>query len=246
MSLLRFHNVSKRYPDGSREVVVMDSVSFEIEMGDFVGLLGARRSGKSTLLRIAAGIERPDAGVVEFDGADIGRMSEGGRAQLLRRRGIALANGNWRSTGNRPVFEHVGVGLLSDGVTRNEAWVLAREALRRVGAGSRADVTTDRLSLGERIRVELARALVGEPRLLLIDEPAMLSSPSESRDLYALLRSLGQAPGLTVLVASEDVTAIRDARWMMSLDNGKLRAPSSDGEVVPFPDLRVGGGGRQR
>src|ERR1700734_1380140 len=83
--LLSFGNVSKRYPDGSREIVVLDSVSFEIETGVFVGIYGGRRSGKSTLLRLAAGVEEPSAGIVRFKGRDVFGMSVLERERLLRR-----------------------------------------------------------------------------------------------------------------------------------------------------------------
>src|ERR1700694_4017081 len=106
MSLLSFDCVSKSFADGSRrKIVVLDVVSLEIDAGDFVGLQGARRAGKSTLLRVAAGIESPDAGRVSFDGHDVGEMSEMQRTRLWRHGGVALVRGAWQPAGSRPVLE---------------------------------------------------------------------------------------------------------------------------------------------
>jgi ABC-type methionine transport system ATPase subunit len=243
MSLLSFDGVSKSFADGSRrKIVVLDGVSLEIDAGDFVGLQGARRAGKSTLLRVAAGIEPPDAGHVYFGGRDVGEMSEKQRTGMWRHGGVALVRGSWQPAGSRPVLEHVGFGLLSDDLTPDEARVRAGDALERVGARSSQDTTTDRLSLGERVRVELARALVREPRLLLMDEPAVLPGRTESRELYALLRSLGDDPALALLIASEDLDAISGARRLMSIDNGRVRSTDSHDNLFHLDDLRAGGG----
>jgi ABC-type methionine transport system ATPase subunit len=243
MSLLSFDCVSKSFADGARrKAVVLDRVSLDIDAGDFVGLQGARRTGKSTLLRIAAGIESPNTGRVHFDGNDISDMSEMQRTKLWRQGGIALVHGNWQPSRSRPVLEHVGFGLLSDDLTPSEAGVRAGHALERVGARSSQDAMTDRLSLGERVRVELARALVREPRLLLVDEPAVLPGRAESRELYALLRSLGDDPALALLIASEDLDAIGGTRRLMSIDNGRVRSTNSHDNLFHLDDLRASGG----
>jgi ABC-type Mn2+/Zn2+ transport system ATPase subunit len=131
---------------------------------------------------------------------------------------------------------------LSDDFTPHEAKVRAGLALDRVGARSCADTRIDRLSAGERIRVELARALAREPRLLLVDEPAVLPGLSERRELYAVLRSLGADPGLALLVASEDLDAVVGARRIMSIDSGQVRSTDSRDNLIHLPGLRAGGG----
>ncbi len=239
MSLLSFQNVSKSILDGSRQVPVLAGVSFEIDPGDHVGLWGSRRSGKSTVLRLAAGVERPDAGAITFDGGDITRMSMDERTHLRRRGGIALALAEWSPTVSRRVVEHVALGLVGSGVSFHDAEAAARRTLRRVGAEEVQDWTTDRLNLAERIRVELARALVREPRLLLVDEPAMLTSPSEARALYALLRSLGEDRRLAVVIASEQASAIEGAPRVLSIGNGRVRSPDSRRKVLAFPRARA-------
>jgi predicted ABC-type transport system involved in lysophospholipase L1 biosynthesis ATPase subunit len=240
MTLLSFSQVTKSYPRGREQVVVLNAVSLEIDAGDYIGLWGLRRSGKSTLLRVAAGIEQPDAGSVCFDGRVTNQMSPGERARLLRSGGIGLASSDWRPQPNQRALEHVALPLLSDHASMRGAKIAARHALDRVAAGYCADIWTHRLSLGELMRVALARALVRNPRVLLVDEPAVLPSPREAEALHALLRDLGRRRDLAVLVASEDVSAIQTAPRMLSITNGTVRSMDSTAVVLPFQKQPVG------
>jgi predicted ABC-type transport system involved in lysophospholipase L1 biosynthesis ATPase subunit len=224
MTLLAFEDVTKRHPDGRRELTVLDDVCFELDAGDFVGLWGMRRSGKSTLLRIAAGFESPDEGRVVFDGQDLTALSGDARAEVMRAGGIGLATADWRPSVSQEVIEY------------------AREYLERMGVLNCAHMRTDRLSIGEAMRVSLAQALAREPRLLLVDEPAALPSPTERHELYDLLVSLGKSSGLAVLVASEDVGIVGRARRKMTIGSGTLRSMDKEGEVVSFPIGRAADG----
>jgi ABC-type cobalamin/Fe3+-siderophores transport system ATPase subunit len=237
--LLSLTQVTKRYVEGRREIVVLDGVSLEIDASDFVGIWGPKRSGKSTLLRVMAGMERPDSGDMRFDGKPLSAMSARQRARLLRSDGIALVSSDWRTQIVRPVVELVATARASDGTPMSEARARARNALARAGVAECADVWVDQLTLGERLRVCLAMALVREPRLLLIDEPAVLPSPLESDELNRLLRSLGQESDLAVVIASENLAPIAGARRVMAVSGGEVRAMEQSGVVVPFPDPSV-------
>lgn len=233
--LLSLTEVSHRYVDGWRENVVLDNASLEVEAGDFIGLFGGKRSGKSTLLRIMAGMEQPDSGAVRFDGQRVSELSVRGRARLLRRGGIAVVSSDWHPPLVRPVIELVAAACGSDGTSMAEARSRARHALSGVGIGECAHTAISRLAVSQRLRVCLAMALVREPRLLLVDEPAVLPNPMEGEELYGLLRSLGQERDLTVVIASEDLTPLSGTHRKMVISSGSVRSMDSRGVVLPFP-----------
>ncbi len=235
--LLSLAEVRKGFLDGRRELLVLDGVSLQIDAGDFVGVWGPKRSGKSTLLRVMAGLECPDAGTVFFDRRCVSSMSDRERSRVLRRNGIALVCPDWHTQIARPVAELVATSGASNGTPVNEARALARRALGRVGAGEYADASTEGLALGERLRVGLAMALVREPRLLLVDEPAVLPDPFEGEEFYALLRSLGADRNLAVVIASENLSALSGTARMMAVSSGEVRSMDQDGVVVPFPGV---------
>src|SRR5580704_4393916 len=127
--LLRIRDVSKAYPDGSGEISVFDKASLELIAGSHVGVYGKRRSGKSTLMRIAAGIDRPDSGSVLFDGLDINSISGVERSRLLRSRLAYIAINDWRPNPGETIVQHLAVSLGGGGLTVREA---ERKALRQL------------------------------------------------------------------------------------------------------------------
>lgn len=242
MTLLEVNDLCKRYPDGTRELAVLDGASFEVFEDDFVGLWGMRRSGKSTLLRILAGIELPDSGSVRLDDIELTVLAPDPRARLLRDR-VGLASFGWPTYRNRSVCEHVALAACADHrMTGKKARVLARRALHRLAVLDRAEQSLALLSLNEQIRVELARAIVRGPRLLLVDDPPVLQSPRENAELQEMLSSLGEESGRTMILAACDVGSIQGARRTMALGHGRLRTMDDPGTVLPFPD-RIGTGG---
>ncbi len=233
--LLAFENVSKRYHDGVRELVVLDGVSFEIRAGAFVGVFGTPRSGKSTLLRLAAGIEAPSAGTVRFDGRDLTEMSAVSRERLLRR-GVALISPlDWTPSPNERVVDHVALSLGSDGPAMREARRRARRVLARVGMTSCADDFARSLSLVDRARVVLARALIREPSVLLVDEPAVIPSLSERDRFCELLHSVAEEQDLTLVIASEELGPLPGAGLTLSIGNGELCSTEEPATVVRLP-----------
>ncbi len=240
MTLLALREVCKSYSDGLRPRLVLDHVSFEIDAGETIGVLAARLAGKTTLLKVAAGLEPADSGSVCWEGHDLAPMSVDHRARCRRSRGIALASCDWRQIASRPVVTHVATPLYSDGLKIREAERRAHRALEWVRAPELGHRMTDRLGVSERVRVELARALVREPRLLLVDEPAVLPRPSDAREFFELLHGLPKQLGLALIIASEEVTAVRGSHRVMNLD-GLLYSTDSRRKVV---ELRPGRGSR--
>jgi putative ABC transport system ATP-binding protein len=234
MSVLSLEHVSKRFRDGRRQLAVLDDVSLEVQKHEWLGIWGARHSGKTTLLQIAAARLRPDTGTVRFEAEDLNAMSTDARARLQRRGGIGLVSGDWRPIRNQPVIEHVALPLLSDGMSLREAREPASRALERVGVGGCAFMPADRLSAHERVRVRLAQTMVRQPRAILLDEPAVLLRPSEAVALYELLHALGRESALAIIIASEELAPLRGAHRIISIGGGKLRETQEPSTVVQF------------
>lgn len=242
MALLEFRNVTKRFRDGLREVAVLDDVSFELFEGETVGVLGSRGAGKTTLLRIMSGLDAPDEGEIFWRGNNVARLSADERARNRRQGGIGLASGDWRAGSSKVVIEHVSMPLYSEGLGTAHAETAAWRALGVTQTPEHGSSSTGMLSLAERVRVEIARAIVREPALLLIDEPAVLPQRKEAQALYALIHSLPKQLGMSLLVASEDVTALRGAGRILNLDCGRLYSTDSRRKVVDMSERRGGGG----
>lgn len=236
MALLEIAGLSKRFPDGPRELKVLSGASVEVYEKDFVGLWGTPRSGKSTLLRIIAGVEPPDSGTVRIDGVELIGLAQDARVRLVREN-IALATFGWPTHRNRLVHEHLALAASADPhVTGKGARGLARRALKRLEVLTCAERRLDQLSFDEQIRVELARAIVRRPRLLLIDDPPSLPSPLEDSRLRETMAMLGETADCAVILASSDLGVIERAQRMMSIGSGELRVMDEAGVVVPFPE----------
>jgi ABC-type lipoprotein export system ATPase subunit len=243
--LLSFVNVSQRYPDGNAEILVLDEVSFDIDEGTFVGIFGERRSGKSTILRLAAGVEEPSAGIVRFKGRNVAEMSVLGREHLLRDAIGLVSPDDWRPSPKERVIDYVALSLGSDGPALREARRRARSMLARVGMADGADELARSLSAGERTRVVLARALVREPCLLLVDEPTVMPSLSERDQLHALLQRIARELSMTLMIASEEMAPLHGASVLISIADGELCSTDEPGKVVRLPRRSLAGAERR-
>jgi ABC-type lipoprotein export system ATPase subunit len=240
-SLLRIRDVSKAYPDGNGQIAVFDRASLEVPGGALVGVYGRRRSGKSTLMRIAAGIERPDSGSVVFDGIDLSSISGAEHARLLRSRLAYVAVNDWRPNPGESVVQHLALSLGCGGRTVRSAECRALQELGQVGVGvDQAHQLASQLSIVDRTRVMLARALARDPALIVIDDPVLTPSALERDSLYRLLRTVGRERGTALLVASDDLPALQGFDVFMSISARELCSSEANATVVPFPASRIG------
>ncbi len=229
MSLLSIENVHKRYSRGRREYVALKDVSLSVEHGELVGILGTRRSGRSTLLRIAAGLEYPDHGTVWFEGVEL--LTDG---NVIGRR-IAYCRMSFSKLEGGPVLDHVATGLLAQHYSPLLARRAAERVLARAGVADCARMEPDELDGAECVRVAIARSLVSSPSLLVIDEPTAVVDLLQGDPILHLLRSIADE-GVAVLMSTGDATCLSGVDRAMSLDEGELRSEvqSSEAHVVPL------------
>jgi ABC-type lipoprotein export system ATPase subunit/predicted RNase H-like HicB family nuclease len=237
--VIEFWHVSQRF---NRRLAVLEDVSLQIDAGEFVGVWGPRRSGKSTLLRLMTGVELPSEGTVRFEGRDIAEMSATNRSQILRSFVGFMSPLDWSPSPGETVVGHVVLASASDTRNLREARRRALDVLDRLGIGHLAAMPTISLRPGERVRVMLARALIREPSLLVVDEPSMMGGTREMDEFVALLKTVALERCMTLVVASETLAALRSAKVLMSLENGKLRSEARQGMIVPFPQRNTADG----
>lgn len=232
MTLLALEHVRKSYWRGRHEVVVLDGVSLELDAGDFAAVFGQRASGKTTLLRVAAGIESPDAGTVRFGGADHAVRRPPARIAALdpsigwmRRSGPLIAS--------MEMLDYVALPLFRT-LPHREAHRVATRVLNDVGAKDLAHATWGALSDAERTLVMLAQATIRRPLLLLADDPTVSLGLEERESILRLLRTVAEAGGMAVLMTVPEIPDMLGAHQVMSLSGGELirSTPRPRGQVI--------------
>ena len=217
MTALRFDNVSKQYPGGH---VALSDVSFEIAQGEMLFVTGHSGAGKSTLLKLIHLSERPTRGAVLFGERNLLKVR--GRRVALHRREVGVVFQDHRLLTDRSVFDNVALPLILRGMNRRETAKRVRSVLERLGLAARERALPTQLSAGEQQRVGIARAVVGEPRLLVADEPTGNLDPTLSAEIMSLFASLPER-GTSVLVASHDLGLVkRMKKRVLVLDHGRL------------------------
>ena len=215
--LLRFDAVSKRYAGGQE---ALRELSFELRRGEMVFVTGHSGAGKSTLLRLIHLAERPSRGTVLMEGRNLAQLKP--REVPYARRRVGMVFQDHRLLLDRSLFDNVALPLLIAGVARAEIERRVRTALERVGLLARERSLPLSLSAGEQQRVGIARAIVGQPPLLVADEPTGNLDPQLAEDIMRLFSQL-PAQGTAVLVASHDLHLVRKlARRVLVLDHGRL------------------------
>jgi ABC-type sugar transport system ATPase subunit len=220
MNLLQLENIGRRFTGGA--YLALQDISMTIDAGEMVTIWGERRSGRSTLLRIAAGIEQPDSGIVRFAGEDLsgrGRETFGGD--------IGFCRTAFRLSAGPTVLAQLMASQFARRVPRSTALSRACKALERVAAERCSRLSASDLKRDEVVRVAIARALTSDPRLLIFDEPTIGVDVLERDGILKLLRSLADE-GIAVLTSTGDGTGALGSDRVLTLGGGKLR-----GELTP-------------
>jgi ABC-type ATPase involved in cell division len=230
MSLLQLEHVSKRDRRSLDGRFALHDVSLEMEAGEMVAIWGRRRSGRSTLLRVAAGVEAPDSGVVRMGGSDLSA-----RGCELLGAGIGYCLKTFRPNEGQTILDHVIIGQVARGVPPSLAKRRAHDAMERTGIERCSELRPSELDCAEVVRASIARALALQPRLLLIDEPTVGVELDDRDGILLLLQTLA-ADGMAILMSTGATTDLSGAR-ALQLSDGELSGRSTR-DLAPVVRLR--------
>jgi putative ABC transport system ATP-binding protein len=213
--------VTKNYQKGHRTVAALRGVDLIIEDGEWLAIQGPTGHGKTTLLQLLGGLDRPTSGTVEFDSHDLGTMRES-RLTKVRATSIGFVFQTFNLVPTLNAQENVEAALVPTGAGSAERRARAAQALQEVGLAERARHLPSELSGGQQQRVGIARALVKEPKVLLADEPTGNLDANTRDDIICLLDKLWRERGLTLVLVTHDGDVSRRAQRIGALIQGEL------------------------
>ena len=242
-ALITFEQVCKYYPMGDTTVVAADHISFQIQKGEFVAIVGSSGSGKSTCMNIIGCLDVPSEGRYLLDGRDVGQMNKNELAEI-RNELLGFIFQQYNLLPKLNLVENVEIPLMYAGVAKGERRERARAALAQVGLGDKWRHKPMELSGGQQQRVSIARALVGSPSVILADEPTGALDSRTGREVLAMLQDIHQRGNTVVLITHDNSIAVQ-AQRIIRLEDGRVvyDGPSDAPEAVVTP--RVPGQGRE-
>lgn len=221
MAVLRAQSVVKSYRQGTNRVMALRGVSFDVDAGEFIAIMGASGSGKSTLLHLCAGLTQADSGHVEIDGIDLGSLNDR-ELTLFRRRRIGLIFQSFNLIPTLSARENVALPLILDGRNAKSDLDKIDTLLDYLGLHQRASHKPDALSGGEQQRVAIGRALVTDPAVILADEPTGNLDSENSRLVCELLRDLSRNQNRTILMVTHEHDVAAYTQRTITLRDGKM------------------------
>ncbi len=219
-ALIEFQNVCKYYQMGDTTVKAADHISFQIEKGEFVAIVGQSGSGKSTCMNIIGCLDVPTSGSYLLDGQDVGSMDKNQLA-AVRNRMLGFIFQQYNLLPKLNLLENVEVPLMYAGVSRAERRERARAVLEQVGLGDKLKHKPQQLSGGQQQRVSIARALAGRPAVILADEPTGALDSHTSREVLGMLQDLHRQGNTVVLITHDNSIAVR-AQRIIRLEDGRV------------------------
>ena len=219
MKILEVKNLNKVYGTGETKVNALRDVSFSVEKGEFVAIIGPSGSGKSTLLHIIGGVDSPTGGTVIIGDTNIAELDETALA-IFRRRQIGLIYQFYNLIPILNVEENLSLPLLLDG--RKPDPELISGLIQKLGLGNRLKHLPNQLSGGQQQRVSIGRALINNPALLLADEPTGNLDSENSREILRLLRQFNQEQDQTVIIITHDERIAMAADRVIAIEDGRI------------------------
>lgn len=226
--LMSLRWVERHYGEGEALVLALDGIDLDIMPGNFVAIMGASGSGKSTAMNILGCLDRPTAGKLIFNGVDITGLDNDGRA-LLRRNYLGFVFQGFNLLSRTTALENVELPLIYRGNAAAERKALSLKALETVGLGDRANHSSAELSGGQQQRVAIARAIVTNPLLLLADEPTGNLDSERSHDIMRLLQKLNVERGITIVMVTHEEDMAAYASRILRFADGKLKSDTMQG-----------------
>ena len=225
--ILKVENLNKTYGKGENQVKAVDNISFSVEKGEFVAIIGASGSGKSTLLHLIGGVDRPTSGKVFIDGKDIYTLNDDNLA-IFRRRQIGLIYQFYNLIPVLNVVENITLPTKLDGRETNEQRL--NDLLKTLGLEKRKYNLPNQLSGGQQQRVSIGRAMMNEPALMLADEPTGNLDSKASEEIISLLRLSNKKYNQTVIVITHDEKIALEADRVITIDDGKIIKDERNGK----------------
>ena len=232
MALIELRDVHRVYQMGTEEVRALNGVDLDIEAGEYIAIMGASGSGKSTMMNLLGCLDTPSAGSYRLDDVAVETLDDGELARI-RNKKIGFVFQSFNLLARTSALKNVALPLVYSGTPRRARLDLARRALEKVGLDSRMDHQPSELSGGQRQRVAIARALVNEPSILLADEPTGNLDSKTSKDIMVLFDALHAQGNTVILVTHEDEIAAHAAR-VVALRDGRILSDtkSIEGEAA--------------
>ena len=219
MEILKVHNLSKVYGKGDTQIKALDDVSFSVQKGEFVAIVGPSGSGKSTLLHILGGVDTPSSGEVPVDGTDICALDKT-KLAIFRRRQIGLIYQFYNLIPILNVEENITLPLLLDEHSQDEARL--QEIAGTLGLADRVRHLPNQLSGGQQQRVSIGRALINTPALVLADEPTGNLDSSNSKEVFALLKLSNKRYHQTLILVTHDRDIALQADRIITFGDGRI------------------------
>lgn len=219
MEILKVENLSKIYGKGETKIKAVDDISFSVEKGDFVAIVGASGSGKSTLLHLLGGVDRPTKGKVYIDGVDIYAMDNDALA-IFRRRQVGLIYQFYNLIPILDVEENITLPAKLDGVNVDEKHL--KDLLETLNLENRRHHLPNELSGGQQQRVSIGRAIINNPALVLADEPTGNLDSKASDEIVALLKKSNQKYHQTIIVITHDLEIAASANRIITIEDGHI------------------------
>lgn len=219
MALLEIKNLTKIYGKGDNQVIALDNVSFEVEQGEFIAIIGPSGSGKSTLLHLIGGVDKPTSGEVYVNGVNVYKQSEENLA-IFRRREVGLIYQFYNLIPMLTVEENMTLPVLLD--NRKVDYERYHEILNLLMLHGRSQHLPKELSGGQQQRVSIGRALMSRPKIILADEPTGNLDSKNSKEIMELLKQANQKYHQTIIMVTHDKELAKYAKRIITIEDGKI------------------------